>query len=131
MREVAKGILMSEVPPAAPIQVGSGGTAGGYKFSPDQVDSVINQWKTLLEDLKTDVTNATTIAQVKPPGQEFASSDFVNTGAKLSGNTLLEQHQRMVQYVTNYIDALEKASGKIAQAEDQAASAAGKTGQGV
>jgi hypothetical protein len=121
---------MSEVPPPAPIQVGSGGTPGGYRFEPGQVDAVINQWKDLRRELTNDIKNAQAIAWVKPPGQEFASGDFVNTGAKLSGNTLLEQHQKMAQYVDNYIKALEEASGKIKSGEQQATDAVKSQGKG-
>ncbi|MEC3974675.1 hypothetical protein [Amycolatopsis sp. H20-H5] len=122
---------LTSVPPPAPIQVGSGGSAGGYKFSPDEVQGVINQWKKLQSDLLNDVTNAQTVASVKPPGTEFASGDFIDKGAKISGDTLLEQHKRMYTYVSNYIEALEKASGKIKQGEADAAHATGKSGQGV
>jgi hypothetical protein len=114
---------MSEVPPAAPIQVGSGGGPGGYKFEPGQVDAVLKQWQDLQNELLTDIKNAEKVAHVRPPGQEFASSDFVETGAKRSGNSLLEQHQKMSQYVQNYIDALTKASGKNKQGEQHATDA--------
>lgn len=121
---------MSEVPPAAPIQVGSGGSAGGYNFDPGQVDAVLKQWQDLQNALQTDIKNAEKIANVTPPGHEFASGDFVNTGAKISGNTLLEQHQKMSEYVQNYIDALTKASGKVKQGEQEATDAAKSQGKG-
>lgn len=114
---------MSEVPPAAPIQVGSGGSPGGYKFEPDQVDAVLKQWQDLQRDLLDDIKNAGKIAHVRAPGQEFASSDFVEIGAKRSGYSLLDQHQMMSDYVQNYIDALMNASGKIKQGEQQATDA--------
>ena len=121
---------MSEVPPAAPIQVGSSGTAGGYKFNHDEVKGVISQWKQLKVDLATDLRNAQQIANVQPPGKEFASGDFVSQGADPSGQTLLEQHQRMSDYVDNYIAALEKASGNITNAEDDAQQAVNKQNKG-
>jgi methyl-accepting chemotaxis protein len=122
---------LTTVPPPAPIQVGSNGSSGGYKFDPDQVQGVITQWQKLLDDLKDDVKHATRVADVKAPGLEFASSDFIKQAAAPSGNTLLEQHRRMVQYVQNYIEALQKASGQIQQSEDDAQQAAGQQGQGV
>ncbi|WP_326567320.1 hypothetical protein VSH64_36610 [Amycolatopsis rhabdoformis] len=111
---------MSDVPPTPPIKVGSYGTGGGYQFNDDEVDGVINQWQALADNLKTDLGRATTIAQVKAPADEFASGDFVKGGANPSGQTLLDQHQRMVDYVNNFITALKAAKNKITVAEQHA-----------
>ncbi|NIH86333.1 hypothetical protein [Amycolatopsis granulosa] len=108
---------LTEVPPPAPIKVGGNGTAGGYEFTPDDVRGVISKWKALLTDLQTDLSNANTVAEVRPPGKEFASADFVTKGAQGSGTTLQLQHQRMVDYVKRYIDALEKAAGIVEDTE--------------
>jgi hypothetical protein len=116
------------VPPAAPIMVGNNGTAGGYKFDPGQVRSVINQWKQLRDDLEEDLVHAQTIAGVKPPGVDPASGQFVQGGSNPSGSTLLEQTNQMIQYCNNYIAALEKAAGQIEQAEEDARQAVNQTG---
>lgn len=116
---------LTEVPPPAPIKVGGNGTAGGYEFSPDEVRAVISKWKELRDDLQTDLSNANTIAEVRPPGKEFASGDFINKAAKSSGETLQLQHQRMVDYVQNYIDALEKAAGIVEEKEQDTHQAVG------
>lgn len=50
------------LPPVPPIQVGSYGKGGGYKFSEDEIDSVIKQWEDLLDDLKNDLDSAERIA---------------------------------------------------------------------
>lgn len=114
---------MSDVPPAAPIRVGSGGSPGGYKFEPGQVDAVLKQWQDLYDELQKDISHARKIARVEPPGSEFASRHFVDSGAKRSGDTLLDQHKWMKNYVLNYIHALEDASGKIRQGEQLATDA--------
>jgi hypothetical protein len=121
---------LTTVPPPAPIQVGSNGQAGGYKFSADEVGAVITQWQNLLDDLHQDVIEAGYVAGVSAPGKEFASSDFINA-ATPSGRTLLTQTNRMIQYVENYITALKTASGKTQQAEDDAQQAIAKQGKGV
>ncbi|MGW7535185.1 hypothetical protein [Amycolatopsis sp. NPDC054798] len=118
---------MSDVPPPAPIMVGGYGSAGGYKFSEDEVDSVIKQWEDLRVNLNKDLSDARFIADVKRPADEFASNDFIAKGANPSGQTLLEQHQRMVDYVTNFITALKAAKNKITVAEQEARDAASKT----
>lgn len=122
---------LTSVPPPAPIQVGSNGSPGGYKFDPDQVQGVINKWQALLDDVKADISQAEAIASVRPPGAEFASGDFIKQGAGPSGDTLLQQHRRMQTYIENYISALEQASGKIAQSDDDARQAAAQQGRGI
>lgn len=122
---------LTSVPPPAPIQVGSNGSPGGYKFDPDQVDGVISKWQTLLDGVKDDIEKAKRIAQVKAPGSEFASGLFIQKGAGPSGDTLLQQHERMRTYIEQYIQALQQASGKIAQNEDDARQTAAQQGQGI
>lgn len=122
---------LTSVPAPAPIQVGNNGSTGGYKFDPDQVQAVINKWQELYDDLQNDIRNARTVANVQPPGHEFASADFVSKGANPSGQTLLMQHERMRDYVANYIQALKQASGQIAQSEDDARQAAAQQGRGI
>jgi hypothetical protein len=122
---------LTSVPPPAPIQVGTNGSSGGYKFDPDQVQSVITKWQTLHDNLQHDIEQAKRIAHVVAPGQEFASGDFIQKGASPSGGTLLQQHERMRDYVQQYIEALTKASGKIAQSEHDAQQAAAQQGQGT
>lgn len=122
---------MSDVPPPAPIMVGGYGTAGGYKFSEDEVDSVIKQWEDLLAHLNDDLADANNIKNVKPPAAEFASEDFVNKGANPSGDTLLKQHERMRDYVSNFITALRAAKNKISVAEQESRDQMNQQAKGV
>ena len=130
---VMSGVVdtLATVPPPAPIMVGTNGTPGGYKFEPDQVQAVIAKWQELLDGVIEDLRYANQVANVTPPGQEFASSDFVDQGAGPSGQTLLNQHERMKTYIENYIRALQQASGQIQQTEDDARQTAAQQGQGI
>ncbi|MBB4685620.1 hypothetical protein [Amycolatopsis jiangsuensis] len=122
-----------ELPPVPPIQVDGYGPGGGYKFDADQIDGVIKQWEDMLVDLQNDRDHAHNIAYVKAPGDEVASHTFINNGAGPSGQSLLAQHQAMVDYTVNFIRALRAAKNKITVEEQKAAddaNAAGK-GQGV
>jgi hypothetical protein len=110
---------LTTVPPPAPIQVGSNGSSGGYKFDPDQVQSVINQWQSLLDNLQDDLSKADMIANASSPAEDPASGIFMGRGADPSSQTLLEQHRRMVIYVGNYIQALQQASGKVQQIDEE------------
>ncbi|WP_432849000.1 hypothetical protein ACQPXB_49390 [Amycolatopsis sp. CA-161197] len=119
---------MSDVPPPAPIKVGNYGAAGGYQFDEDEVDSVIKQWNDLLTNVDEDLRHAQAIADVTRPADEFASNDFVDKGANPSGQTLVTQHQRMHDYVVNFITALNAAKNKITFHEQQQRDALKKTG---
>ncbi|UKD53218.1 MULTISPECIES: hypothetical protein [Amycolatopsis] len=107
----------AQVPPVPPIMVGSYGKAGGYKFTEDEVDSVIKQWQDLLTDLTKDRQHAEIIATVTPPADEVASHTFVERGANPSGKSLLTEHENMVTYTQNFIDALTAAKKKISITE--------------
>lgn len=122
---------LTTVPPPPPIQVGNNGSPGGYYFEPDQVQSVINKWQSLLADLKQDHFNAQYVADVTPPASDPASNQFVDNGANPSGRTLLEQNNRMIEYVQNYIEALQKASGQLQQADADAQQAVNTSGEGA
>ena len=122
---------LTSVPAPAPIQVGNNGSPGGYKFDPDQVQGIITKWQNLLVDLKGDLFNANFVSLAGPPGNEFASADFIDNGADPSSKTLLEQHQRMITYVENYIAALQKASGQIQQTDADAQQAAAQQGKDI
>jgi hypothetical protein len=122
---------LTTIPPPPPIQVGNNGSPGGYHFEPDQVQGVIAKWQNLLSDLQQDHIDAQFIAGVQAPAPDPASSQFTDNGALPSGRTLLEQTDRMIQYVQNYIEALQKASGKIQQADADAQQGVNQSGQGV
>ncbi|GLY67489.1 hypothetical protein [Amycolatopsis taiwanensis] len=122
---------LTTVPPPAPIQVGNNGSPGGYHFEPDQVQSVITKWQNLLQDLEQDRLDAHQIALIQAPAPDPASNQFTDNGALPSGRTLLEQTDRMIQYVQNYIEALQKASGQIQQADADAQQAVSQSGEGV
>ncbi|WP_027941588.1 hypothetical protein [Amycolatopsis taiwanensis] len=122
---------LTTVPPPPPIQVGNNGSPGGYYFEPDRVQSVIAKWQDLLHDLQSDRNEAQLIAEVRAPAPDPASNQFTDNGTLPSGRTLLEQTDRMIQYVQNYIEALQKASGQIQQADTDVQQAVSQSGQGV
>lgn len=121
---------LTSIPDVAPIQVGSKGSSGGYKFSADQVQGVINQWQDLLSDLVDDQQSISMMTwAAKPPGKEFASGDYIDKGLNPSTQTLAQQNQRMITYVQDYIKALEQASGRIQQTEADQQKTIGKQGE--
>ncbi|MDT8915490.1 hypothetical protein [Amycolatopsis sp. PS_44_ISF1] len=53
---------------------------------------------------------------------------FIDQGANPPGQTLLDQHQRMVDYIGNFITALNAAKNKITVAEQEARDTAAESG---
>ncbi|RJQ88889.1 hypothetical protein D5S19_05720 [Amycolatopsis panacis] len=99
--------------------VGGYGKAGGYEFSAEEVDGVIKQWQDLLADLAADRQHAEAVANVQAPADEVASHTFINNGANPSGQSLLDEHNKMVKYTRNFITALTAAKNKITVAEQE------------
>lgn len=99
--------------------VGAGAAVGGggFQFTPEGVDAVIAKWEDLLEQLRADERDVRILADVRPPGNEFASGDFADAG-RASGDTLMDQNMRMIDYVQRYIEALQKAKDSIQVKED-------------
>ncbi|OZM72724.1 hypothetical protein CFN78_13965 [Amycolatopsis antarctica] len=92
---------------------------GGFQFAPDQIDAVIAKWEDLLNQLRDDEAEVRIVRDVRPPGNEFASGDFADAGRK-SGETLGDQNQRMIDYVTRYIEALKTAKSGVQATEENA-----------
>ena len=104
-----------------------GGGSGGYVFSPEEIDAVIKQWQDLYDELQEDERHAQSVADVKPPGLEFASSDFTDVAGP-SGKMLLDQVQRMRQYVRDYIQALTDARDATQATDENASTQASNAG---
>lgn len=104
----------NEVSMSAPANGGPGG--GGFTFDADKIDAVIKKWQDLKADLKRDYTDANLMANVKAPGNEFASGDWEKL-ANPSGKAFLEQNKKMQDYVKNYIQALLDAKKKMTAAD--------------
>ena len=110
---------------SAPANGGPGG--GGFTFDADKIDAVIKKWQDLKADLKRDYTDANLMANVKAPGNEFASGDWEKL-ANPSGKAFLEQNTKMQQYIEGYIQALTAAKQKITTKESDAQADLSKTG---
>ncbi|MFC4005296.1 hypothetical protein ACFS2C_26160 [Prauserella oleivorans] len=98
---------------------GGAGGGGGYTFTPEEIDEVIRQWEDLRDGLMEDRFEARKVADVRPPGREFASGDFAQAAGP-SGTALLEQTERMLDYVEKYIQALKDAKGATETQNEQA-----------
>jgi hypothetical protein len=68
--------------------VANGDGTGGYKFSPDELQEIIKEWKGILTDLRTLQKTAQRMVQVQPPGDEDASKHFAQK-ANESGRAYL------------------------------------------
>ncbi|MFF0145456.1 hypothetical protein ATK36_1636 [Amycolatopsis sulphurea] len=117
------------LPPVPPIQVDGYGPGGGYVFNAEEAGGVIKQWEDLLVGLRDDLGQARAVANVTAPADEVASHVFINNGAEPSGQSLLAEHQAMVDYSMKFITALKAAKNKITVAEQEAADSVKEKGE--
>ncbi|WP_197319582.1 hypothetical protein [Saccharomonospora sp. NB11] len=105
-------------------------SSGGYRFSREEIDSVISQWEDLHSNLLDDYRQAEGMARVRPPGSEPASQDFTSS-ANPSGQAFAEATMRMIKYVEKYIEALRNARDGITTREEQTEDTVNQFGSGV
>lgn len=98
---------------------GGGGGGGGFEMSPEELKTVIGLWQDELEKVVKDSDKIDEIlADLMPPGQDEASTSYVNSGLD-SLLSLQKQNDSMRTYIEGYIEKLEIARTKT-MATDQA-----------
>ncbi|KFU82372.1 hypothetical protein SAMN04489729_1081 [Amycolatopsis lurida] len=98
---------------------GGGGGGGGFEMSPEELKTVIGLWEDELEKVVKDGDKIDEIlADLMPPGQDEASTSYVNSGVD-SLLSLQKQNDSMKVYIEGYIEKLEIARTKT-MATDQA-----------
>lgn len=125
MGKAARKVAMA-APKVAGAPVPAGG--GGFEFKAAELDEVIRQWEDLRDSLRTDEQDAELMANVEPPGREFASDDFTRY-ANPSGKAFLAANKRMQAYVDEYIEALRSARERIATQDEQALAEVSRAGE--
>ncbi|RSM58860.1 hypothetical protein [Amycolatopsis sp. WAC 01376] len=98
---------------------GGGGGGGGFEMSPEELKTVIGLWQDELKKVSKDGMKIQDIlADLMPPGQDEASSSYVDSGVD-SLLALQKQNDSMKTYIEGYIEKLEIARSKT-MATDQA-----------
>ncbi|RSN61172.1 hypothetical protein DMH01_18240 [Amycolatopsis sp. WAC 04182] len=91
---------------------GGGGGGGGFEMSPEELKTVIGLWQDELDKVVKDGDKIERIMQdLMPPGQDEASSSYVNSGID-SLLSLQKQNDSMKAYIEGYIAKLEVARSK-------------------
>ncbi|EME56050.1 hypothetical protein [Amycolatopsis decaplanina] len=91
---------------------GGGGGGGGFEMSPEELKTVIGLWEDELKKVAKDGQKIELIMQdLMPPGQDEASSSYVNSGID-SLLSLQKQNDSMKAYIEGYIAKLEVARSK-------------------
>ncbi|MFE5571646.1 hypothetical protein ACFQ68_42055 [Amycolatopsis japonica] len=91
---------------------GGGGGGGGFEMSPEELKTVIGLWQDELKKVSEDGMKIEDIlADLRPPGQDEASSSYVDSGVD-SLLALQKQNDSMKEYITGYIAKLEIARTK-------------------
>jgi hypothetical protein len=80
----------------------------GWQFDPEKIEPVINQLQDLVDEkLRAMMTEARTLVQIRPPGDESASQKFVKA-ANDSGSSYQAALQGRVESAQSYVDTLKK-----------------------
>jgi hypothetical protein len=108
-----------------PTSAVANGGGGGYKFSPEELQGVLTDWKHLLDDLKKTARTAERMTQVQPPGDEDVSKNFAQR-ANESGEAYRRHNQEMQDYVNAYIQKLQAALDSYHNTEQAVAGSANR-----
>jgi hypothetical protein len=85
-----------------------GGGAGGYQFSPQELDAVIDQWHTVLQRAQTYDWRIHLISAMTSAAEDEASNAFTGQAQGL-GRNVAASHQTLKAYAAAYIAKLEAA----------------------
>ncbi|HEX3778048.1 MAG TPA: PE domain-containing protein [Pseudonocardiaceae bacterium] len=97
-------------------QPASGG-AGGYTFTPSELETVLSQWQKLQDSLTKAVPQAHPMTGVQPPASDTASAT-ATSAANQSGQAYLDHLDAMIDYCNKYIQALKTALANYQTAEE-------------
>lgn len=106
----------------APSTAGGGG-GNGYQFTPDEMQSVLSDWKNLQAKILAAKAGALPMAHTVAPGKESASNTAISA-VNQSGNAYLDHLDAMNTYAQKYIDALNSALTNYHNAEQSGQSGA-------
>jgi hypothetical protein len=101
---------------------GSGGGGNGYRFTPDEMQGVLSDWKNLRAQIDGAKQNAEPMVSTVAPGKESAS-DTAISGVNQSGNAYMDHLNAMGTYAEKYIAALSGALTNYQNAEESGHSA--------
>lgn len=97
--------------------------SGGWEFTADELESVINKWEDLLDDVKEDRHKIRDLLAIFRTGEQPSDDDpttnyheRVIDGVK----ALKKSNDSMLSYVDNYIESLRKAKKKLEESDADA-----------
>ena len=93
------------------LAVGAGvqAASGGFEFSPEELDAVIQQWEDLLDEFKGDRKDIHRMFEsLTPPAEDAASVGFTDA-VRAALEDLKESNLSMVQYADDYLVKLRAA----------------------
>ena len=109
--------------------LGGGGAAGGYRFSPSALDTVIAQWRSIVERAQRFDDSIGVITMVTSPASDDASTSFTSQ-AKLLGNNLATSHDTFKEYASNYAAKLVAVQQNYTATEQHVAASLNTSGGG-
>lgn len=99
------------------VQQPSAGGAGGYRFTPAELESVLGQWQQLHTSLQHAQTQVHTMTTVQSPATDTASQNAASA-ASMSGQAYEDHLSAMLAYSEQYIHALQTALQNYQNAEE-------------
>ncbi len=103
--------------PAAPrLNLGGGSGAGGYRFSPHELDAVISQWNSLLQRARSCDVQIHIIAAATSAASDEASMMFTGQAQGL-GRNVQASHESLKAYAAAYLAKLQTAQRNYTSTE--------------
>lgn len=99
------GNLISDAEGSAPAPPRGG---GHYAIDPNELNGLITQWQSLVDDLQDDQKHIQQIQRAGPAAHDTEASAPQAEAIASFGNRMHDRNQNMLQYANNYLEALKK-----------------------
>ncbi|TCP54201.1 hypothetical protein EV191_103244 [Tamaricihabitans halophyticus] len=98
----------------------SGGEAGRFEYTEEQLRSIMNRWKALAEEYQEDVRIAEPLRRIVGPGDEYVSARYA-LAANASGEQVIRSLKERRDYCWAQARKCAEALGEYVETEDEAA----------
>lgn len=99
------------------VQHPAAGGGSGYQFTPEELNSVLGQWRQLHTSLQQAQTSVVQMTDVQSPATDTASQNAASA-ASSSGQAYQDHLAAMLAYTDTYISALQTALTNYQNAEE-------------
>ncbi|TCP56521.1 hypothetical protein EV191_101464 [Tamaricihabitans halophyticus] len=97
----------------------SGGEAGRFEYTEEQLRSIMNRWQALADEYAEDVITAEPLRRIRGPGDEYVSARYA-IAANAAGQKVIDTLIERQEYCQTQADKCAKALGEYVETEDEA-----------